>query len=101
MHCMSCGLDITAGTKERRKLSSPASQGVCRVLEDIISRVHVLEPAQCRVVNSGYVCKKCYRNLERLGRMRGEVEDTIMRACDTVRKAIPYITDIPVRNLIC
>ena len=101
VHCMSCGQDISTQSKDRRKLSSPTSQEVCRVLMDVVMEVHVLDVMEYRRIANGYVCKRCFRSLEKLVRMRAELKECTGNACASVKEALPYIVSCVSENDGC
>ena len=89
VHCMSCGQNTFTQSTDRRKLPSPTSQGVCRVF--IVMEVHVLDVMEYRRIANGYVCKRCFRSLEKLVRMRAELKECTGNGCASVRESLPYI----------
>ena len=106
--CIACACELKKGTAQRRKLYSPSTchllpvlQGLCKECyscEDV-NRLHVLSS-----VLSGhsdkeelYLCMKCFRQLEKLTRLRKEsalIEESLKDGLKKVaeRRQLPVKT---------
>lgn len=92
LYCIACSTAITEVVKDRRKLSSISSQQVVTVLTEVINEVipddKCVDPV---MLLKSYVCKSCFRYMERTLKLRADALHAFQDACERAKNALPHI----------
>ena len=101
-HCRACGVDVDNSKKNRHKLSGPMGKTICSTLtkfaanavrtspghsQDLELHVHLDEEQ----FEAGYVCKSCYRELDKLQSLQIQIVELQKTVSEKVTKAVHHL----------
>ena len=92
-YCYACGAESKKG--KRRLLGSPGTQHVLPLLCDTAKRAMAETSDNVQLdeakVSTGYVCRPCFRDMERLRKLQEEVRTVRERLYTNAKNAVSYL----------
>lgn len=95
-NCAGCSIILSSASGTRRRLSTDSSQHVKSVLTEVLDRIAPHnESVTVSMLEKYFVCVPCFRSLERISKLRKDLEKAFQGACDKAELALPFIVTDP------
>lgn len=92
MFCLGCGVDLKERKGDRRLLCSSSTRKVLpALLETVKGAVGKDVKLDEEKINGSYICKPCFREMEKLQKLEEQLRTVREHLNMNVRKAIPYL----------
>lgn len=96
-NCVGCSGVLTKGT--RRRLSTPASLHVRSILLEVL---HAIIPINRRLDVGNlecFVCVPCFRSLEKILKLRKDLDKAFQGAYDKAKHSLPYLPLVAIPSI--